>query len=471
LKEKQESKMTTETEKKIWAYALKNAIEHEGKAQTNSVLNSLFHEGLKKEKIKSVLPAIQKAVDYINSLSPESQKKEFSQLENEIDRRKIRKGLPDLPNVGERVVMRFAPFPSGPLHIGNARILLLNDEYVKKYKGELLLVIDDTIGSAKKQIMPETYDLIKEGIKMLGANYSREYKKSDRLELYYDYAEKLIKKGKAYVCSCSIEELRENRKQGKECSCRQFPVAVQLERWKKMFKASPEEYTLRLKTNMQYKDPAFRDRVIFRISDREHPLTKNRYRVWPLLDFSWAVDDHLLEITHVLRGKELMIETEMEKYIFDIFGWKHPEFMHMGLLNFEGIKISKSKGQKEIKEGKYTGWDDPRTWSIQSLIKRGIEPEALRKFLISLGIKPNEITVPIDILYAENRKLLREKAKREKITLGPGNIQVIMPDGKVTEGNADITPALGELFYFIKFGYCKFNEIKNKKLVFYFAHK
>jgi len=222
---------------------------------------------------------------------------------------------------------------------------------------------------------------------------------------------------------------------------------------------------------MQYKDPAFRDRVIFRISDREHPLTKNRYRVWPLLDFSWAVDDHLLEITHVLRGKELMIETEMEKYIFDIFGWKHPEFMHMGLLNFEGIKISKSKGQKEIKEGKYTGWDDPRTWSIQSLIKRGIEPEALRKFLISLGIKPNEITVPIDILYAENRKLLREKAKREKITLGPGNIQVIMPDGKVTEGNADITPALGELFYFIKFGYCKFNEIKNKKLVFYFAHK
>lgn len=452
--------------KKILAYSLKNAIEHDGKAQEGSVISALFHEGLKKEEVKNIISDVKKIVEEVNSLSLQEQEEKFKQLEEEVSRREVREGLPELPNVKGKVVMRFAPFPSGPLHIGNARTLILNDEYAKEYKGKLILVIDDTIGSEEKQIVKEAYKLIKEGVKLLGAKYSKLIKKSDRLNIYYKYAEKLIKKDKAYVCSCSAEKLRENRVEGKECECRKQTIKETLNLWGKMFKAKEGSLTLRIKTSMKDKNPAFRDRVLFRISERAHPLVGKKHRVWPLLDFSWAVDDYLLKITHIIRGKELMIETDMEKYIFDIFGWKKPEFIHMGLLNFEGIKISKSKSQKEIKSGEYSGWEDPRTWSVESLVKRGIQPEVLRKFLLSLGINQNEITVPIDILYAENRKKLHSIARQAKFKKGKGNIEVIMPDGKTAKGSSDTKAKKDEIVHFIGFGYAKFDGDK-----FYFAHK
>jgi len=244
------------------------------------------------------------------------------------------------------------------------------------------------------------------------------------LKIYYDYAEKIIKKSKAYVCTCSTERLRENRANKKICEHRNQSVEETLEAWKKMFKMKEGQAVLRIKTDMNHPNPAFRDRVLFRICERNHPRTKKKYKVWPMLEFSWAIDDYLLGITHVIRGKELMIETDMEKYIFDIFGWKYPVFIHMGLLQLEGVKISKSKGQKEIREGKYSGWDDPRTWSLQSLKKRGITPEAIRKFVVDLGLNQNEITVPIDVLYAENRKIIDPLANRYFAVLDPVQISI-----------------------------------------------
>jgi len=395
------------SKEKIRGYALKNAIEHDGKAQVGSVISGLFSEGLKKENVKDIISDINKILKEVNALSLEKQKDEYEKLEDVISHRDVREEgeLPELENVHGKVIMRIAPYPSGPLHIGNTRQLVLNDEYVKKYGGKLLLVMDDTIGSEEKQIIPEAYKLIEEGAKWLGVNFSEIFYKSDRLEIYYKYAEEIIKKDKAYVCSCKPEVLRENRAKGKDCSCRKQSVEQNLKLWKEMFKVKEGSMTLRIKTSMQDKDPAFRDRVIFRISEREHPRIKKKYRIWPLLDFSWAVDDYLLGMTHVLRGKDLMIETKMEEYIFDIFKWKKPEFIHTGLLQIEGIKLSKSKGQKEIKEGKYSGWDDPRTWSLQSLERRGIQPEAIRKFIISQGLTKSETTIPIDILYSINNEV------------------------------------------------------------------
>jgi len=465
-----------ELDKKILAYALKNAIEHNGKSNSQFVLRSLFHEGLKKDAIKTTLSKIQKTVNKINSLSLEKQKKQYSELSKQTSERKIREGLPPLPNAKKgKVVMRFAPYPSGPLHIGNARTLILNDEYAKMYKGKLLFVIDDTIGSQEKQIIKEAYDLIPEAADLLGVKYRKPIiKKSSRLNIYYKYAEQLIKKDKAYVCDCPVEELRENREKGVECSCRQYPKEMQMKRWKKMFKGRQGQYTLRIKTNMQHKNPAFRDRVIFRISERSHPLIKRKHKVWPLLDFSWAIDDHLLKMTHVLRGKELMIETEMQKHIFKIFSWKCPEFIHLGHFGFQNLKLSKSKGQKEVREGRYTGWDDPRTWSIQSLMKRGIQPEIIRNFIISLGRRQTEITVPLDVLYTENRKILKTKAKvaRFKQTQDQsGNLQITMPDGMVITGNTIAEPKKGDIIYFKDLGYTRFDRKSKDKLIFYFSHK
>ena len=417
--------MEEELKKKVKAYALRNAILHKGKAQIGAVISALFQEGLKKDDIDSVINDIQKIVDETNKLNAEEQERQFQGLHEIVKEREAREGLPELENAIEgRVVMRFAPYPSGPLHLGNTRQLLLNDYYAKKHKGKFYLVFDDTIGSEEKPIAKEAYKLIEHGVKWLGVKHAKPViYKSDRLEIYYKYAEELIKKGNAYACSCSSETLRYNRAKGMECACRQYSIAKQLERWKTMFSAREGECTLRLKTSMQHPNPAFRDRVLFRISEREHPRVGNKYRVWPLLDFSWAVDDHLLGITHIIRGKDLMMESEMEKFIWDIFGWEHPILIHTGLFQIEGAKISKSKGQQEIMAGKYSGWDDPRTWSLQSLEKRGMQPEAIRKFCLSLGLTQAETTVPIDVLYAENRKLL-EKSKRFFFVAEPVKIKI-----------------------------------------------
>lgn len=412
----------TKTEDKILAYALENAIEY-GKTQENRVLNRLFSDGLDKKEIKTIMPVIKKLVEKVNKMNKKEKEEAFSEFKDLIKKREVKEGLHELPHE-IKVVMRIAPYPSGPLHIGNTRQLILNDEYVKKYKGKLLLVMDDTIGSDEKGLVKDAYDLIKEGVEWLGVNYEKPIiYKSDRLEIYYKYAVEFIKKGYAYVCSCSQEKLRENRVNEIECGCRQFPVEKQIERWEKMFNAKPGSFTLRLKTDMQHPNPAFRDRVLFRISDKEHPRTGKKYRVWPLLEFSWAVDDHLFGITHVIRGTDLLMESEVEKYIWNIFKWTSPVLIHTGLLRIEGVKISKSKGQKEVREGRYIGWNDPRLWSLQSLRDRGIMPEAIRKFCLSFGLTKSETTVPVEVLYAENKKLI-ENSKRYFFVAEPVKIKI-----------------------------------------------
>ena len=397
----------------IKAYALENAIRHEGKANQGAVLAGLFAEGLEKEDIQKYLPKIKKIVDEVNNLSLKKQKEEFENLEQKTSKRKIREELPELPNAKKgNVIMRFAPFPSGPLHIGNARPLILNDEYAKMYDGKLLLVMDDTIGSVEKPIEPKAYKLIEEGVKWLDVNYDKKIiYKSDRIEKYYEYAQELIKKGYMYVCICPKEKIHELKINGIECPCRQLHQEEQLKRWQEIFKTEEGSMCVRLKTSMQDPDPAFRDRIMFRISDRFHARTGKKYRVYPLLDFSWAIDDHVFGITHILRGTDLVMETRVEKFIWDIFGWKHPEIIYNGHLEIEGVKISKSKGSIEVKSGRYFGWNDPRTWSLQSLKDRGITKEALREFILKLGVKKSNTTTPIDVLYSINRKVLEEVSR------------------------------------------------------------
>ena len=162
---------------------------------------------------------------------------------------------------------------------------------------------------------------------------------------------------------------------------------------------------------MQDPDPAFRDRPMFRISDREHAKVKNKYRVWPLLEFSWAIDDHLLGITHIIRGIELMMETQTEKFIWDIFKWPHPQTIHTGLFQIEGVKLSKSKGSSEVRSGEYIGWNDPRLWSLQSLEARGFRPEAIREFILGMGITRTNSVVAVDVLYALNRRYLENSPR------------------------------------------------------------
>ncbi|MDO8741256.1 MAG: glutamate--tRNA ligase [Candidatus Woesearchaeota archaeon] len=414
----------------VYKYALQNALKFDGKANQGAVIGKVLAEHPTfKSKVKEIAKEASEAIKKISKMSLDKIREELEVLAPELLEKKEheKKGLHDLEKAETgKVVMRLAPYPSGPLHIGNARPAILNDEYVKKYDGKLLMIIDDTIGSEEKQLIKEAFDLIPEGLRWLGVEFEPSIiYKSDRLAIYYKYAEELIKKDKAYVCLCAAEELRKNRENQKDCEHRKSSVQETLKEWKNMLTKYKEgEAVLRLKTSMQHPNPAFRDRVLFRICEREHPKVGKKYKVWPMLELSWGIDDHLLGITHVIRGKELMMESEMEKFIWDIFGWQHPVLIHTGLLRLEGVKISKSKSSKEVLSGEYKGWDDPRTWSLQSLKRRGIKPEAIRKFILSFGLTQTEITVPVDILYSENRKLIEKEANRYFFVEDPKEIKI-----------------------------------------------
>jgi len=403
---------------------LDNAIKYEGKPDVKSVMGALLGSRAElRSRASEVKGIVEKLVADVEKMSIEDQISELKQLAPELleqpDIVEVEddKELSDLPNLDkwDKVVMRLAPFPSGPLHIGNARMVVLNDYYVKRYDGELILVFDDTIGSAEKIVEPEAFDLIPEGLDYLGVKYHKTVYKSDRLDLFYKYAVDLIEKGEAYVCDCDANVWRnEHKVKGIPCVCRNLDVNSNLERWEKMLDGTYEERAaaVRMKTGMDDPDPAMRDHVILRISETDHPRVGTKYRVWPLLEYSWGIDDHELGVSHIIRGKDLVKEGKIEQHIWNIYDWPHPELIYYGRLKFQDATLSKSKSSKEVREGIYSGWDDPRTWSLQSLQKRGIDPEAVRKAMLDLGLSLVDISISMKSVYSENRKLRDQEAPR-----------------------------------------------------------
>ena len=414
----------------IRGFALRNAIGHGGKARLSSVLGAVFsanHDA--QAKAGEVTKLAGGIVKDVNSTPLEQQKEQLKglRLPIEVEAKKQPAGLPELENaVKGQVVMRLAPYPSGQLHLGRARMAILNDEYVKRYDGKMILVIDDTAGSADKIPIPEAYEGIPRDLEWLGIKVHETVYKSDRLDIFYSFAIKFLEKGWAYVCTCRAEELRRNRAGGRECKCRSRSVDSNICEWEKMLSGghAEGEAVVRLKTDMKYPDAAFRDRVLLRISERAHPRVGTKYRVWPMLEFSWAIDDHLLGITHVLRGKDLMMEDKMERFMWELLGWPEPTILHHGMLGIAGAKISSSVCRKKIEAGEYEGWDDPRTWTLGSLRVRGIQVKAIRGFIISSGLTMTDVQVPIDSLYAENRRLLDPVANRYNFVRDPVSISV-----------------------------------------------
>jgi len=401
--------------------ALLNAVKHDGKAQTGAVVGKILGEKPEyRSDVKKISAMISEIVQEVNSLSPEEQKRitEEKWPEAFVKEKAEEKRLPPLPNAEkyDHVVTRYAPNPDCVLHLGSARAIVLCHEYAKLYKGKFILRFEDTDPRLKRPVL-EFYDLIRQDLAWLECKADQEYIQSDRIPIYYEHTERMLKDGNAYVCTCKPEDFREKILAQKPCACRDVPVEENLRRWKLMFEGGYEEgeAVVRVKTDLNHPNPAVRDWPALRVLDTQkypHPRVGSKYRVWPLYNLASGVDDHLMGITHIIRGKEHLTNEVRQTYMYKHFGWKYPETIHYGRLKITGASLSKSKIVQGVREGTYKSWDDPRLATFLALRRRGIKPDAVKKMIIDVGPKTSDVMLSWENLYAYNRKMLDSTADR-----------------------------------------------------------
>jgi len=400
----------------LFLCALQNAVKHGGVPQAGAVVGMVMgaHPEFR-PRAKEVASLAKEAITDVAALSSEDRVKKLQELSPDMYealfvKHEHRKGLPDLEGAVKGVVMRFAPNPSGPLHIGHARAAVLNDAYVKQYGGRYILRIEDT---DPKRVDPDAYEMVIEDIRWLGLGITETVTQSDRLPLYYDLCSQLIRRGGAYVCTCNNDHFKELKQAKTACPCRDQPVGKNLDLWEKMLDHTFKEgeVTVRIKTDLNNPDPAMRDFPAFRILDTP-PHPKITAHVYPLMNFSVVADDHLLGVTHVIRGKDHIANTRRQRYIYDHFGWKVPVYRHYGRMGIEGVVLSTSQMRLGINDGTFTGWDDIRLGTLRALARRGISPDAVKNAVLAIGIGDTDISFSWDNLYAENKKIIDPVANR-----------------------------------------------------------
>ncbi len=407
-------------------YALVNAIEHEGIAQPKSVLGKILAEEPElRTRISELRTKIDVTVRAVNNLGIAKQKKELDELGGyKAPTRIERKGLPELELGREKFVVRFAPNPDGALHIGNARPAVLSDEYAKKYHGKFILRFDDTDPKVKT---PERrfYSWVREDLKWMKIRVNQELIASKRLKIYYKMAEKLINASGAYVCTCNSETWKKLRDNGKPCPCRESDAKTNMKKWKNMLKHKYKEgqAVLRVKTEMDAKNPAVRDWPAFRIVDKpQHPFQKAK--LWPLYNFASGIDDYLTGVTHIFRGQEHSTNEVKQRYMYQHFRWNYPVVVTLGRFSLSDMVLSKSQIRDGIEMRRFGGWDDPRLGTLRALRRRGFQPESVRQIIVDIGVKPSDVTISFENLSAYNRKNIDKSANRYFFIPDPKKIEV-----------------------------------------------
>ncbi|QLH04162.1 glutamate--tRNA ligase [Nitrosopumilus oxyclinae] len=402
--------MNEELKKEIKKMALQNAFEHGGETRDKIILGKIL--GTKPEfrsKVKEISGHISEIVSTVNQLSLEEQEIEIKENFPEIliPKEKIeeREGLPELKDAEQgKVITRFPPEPNGYPHIGHAKAAIINSEYAKMYGGKFILRMDDTNPEAERM---EYHAAIKVGLEWLGIEFDKVKNTSDDMELFYEKGIELIKLGKAYVCTCKREDISKNRRERKACKCSREDIEKNNKNWKKMNnKFKPGDAIVRFRGNMEADNAVMRDPVLFRIIEGKHYTLGEKYRIWPSYDMAVAIEDSIDGVTHAYRSKEFELRKELIDAILDALNMRKPAQGFFSRLEFKGMPISKRIIKPLIEEGKVTWYDDPRLPTLEGLRKRGIKPEAIRKFIMSLGLTKANTLAPFDALEAFNRKFV-----------------------------------------------------------------
>jgi glutamyl-tRNA synthetase len=414
--------------KEIRRIALQNAFEHEGKTQDKIVLAKIL--GTKPEfrtRVKEISEDIKLVVSAVNQISFEEQRKEIEENFPEIlipkEKNEEREGLPPLKNAEQgKVVTRFPPEPNGYPHIGHAKAAIINAEYARMYGGKFILRMDDTNPEAERM---EYHAAIKVGLDWLGIKFDVIKNTSDDMEIFYKKGIELINSGKAYVCTCKREDISENRRERKACKCSRGDIKQNNQGWEKMFdKFKPGDAIIRFRGDMKADNAVMRDPVLFRIIDEKHYTLGNKYRVWPSYDFAVAIEDSIDGVTHAFRSKEFELRKELIDAILDALNMRKPYQDFFSRLEFKGMPISKRILKPLIEEGKVSWYDDPRLPTLESLRRRGIKPEAIKKFILSLGLTKANTLAPFDALESFNRKFVDADSIRLFMVSNPKKITI-----------------------------------------------
>jgi len=402
--------MDDELRIEIKKMALQNAFEHGGETRDKIILGKIL--GTKPEfrnKVKEIIDDISKIVTQVNEMSLEEQKKEIDKNFPEIlvpkDKIEEREGLPELNDaVYGKVITRFPPEPNGYPHIGHAKAAIINSEYAKMYGGKFVLRMDDTNPEAERM---EYHAAIKVGLEWLGIKFDLVKNTSDDMEIFYEKCTELINLGKAYVCTCKREDISKNRRERKACKCSLNNIDKNYKNWEKMNdKFKPGDAIVRFRGDMKADNAVMRDPVLFRIIEGKHYTLGEKYRIWPSYDMAVAIEDSVDGVTHAFRSKEFELREELIDAILDALNMRKPVQGFFSRLEFKGMPISKRIIKPLIEEGKVSWYDDPRLPTLEALRRRGIKPEAIKKFIMSLGLTKANTLAPFDSLEAFNRKFV-----------------------------------------------------------------
>ncbi len=345
---------------------------------------------------------------------------------------------------GGRVHTRFPPEPNGYLHIGHAKSICLNYGLAVKYGGKFNLRYDDTNPEKEEQ---EYVDSIREDVRWLGGNWEdRELYASDYFDQLYEWAEKLIRDGKAYVCDLTAEEVASTRggtKGGKESPYRNRSVEESLDLFRRMKAGEFPDGTRTLRAKIDMASPNFnmRDPVMYRILHAEHQHTGKKWCIYPMYDYAHGQSDSIEGITHSICTLEFENHRPLYDWYIDAIGIHHPQQIEFARLNLTYTVLSKRRLIQLVTEGHVKGWDDPRMPTLSGVRRRGYTPEAMRKFCERIGISKFEGLIDVAWLEDALREDLNKRAPRVMGVLRP--VRVVIenyPDGQAEELDAINNP-------------------------------
>jgi glutaminyl-tRNA synthetase len=347
---------------------------------------------------------------------------------------------------GGRVMTRFPPEPNGYLHIGHAKSICLNFGIAQEFGGVCNLRFDDTNPTKEEQ---EYVDAILEDVRWLGFDWEdRLYFASDYFEQMYDYAELLIQKGLAYVCSLSAEEIREYRgtltEPGRESPYRRRSVAENLDLFRRMRAGEFPDgaHVLRAKIDMASGNLNLRDPVLYRILHAEHHRTGNRWCIYPMYDYAHPLSDALEGVTHSICTLEFEDHRPLYDWVLDHLPVPcRPRQYEFARLNLSYTVLSKRRLIRLVEGGYVSGWDDPRLPTLAGLRRRGVPPEAIRKFCDLIGVGKRNNLVDMALLEYCIREVLNLTAPRVMAVLRPLKVVLLnYPEGQVEEVQAVNNP-------------------------------